>query len=59
LGFLTALFIQETQELINFNHRSQKLLSNFRNSHSTLGNNKNIQEQFPPGLVRIDSMRVE
>lgn len=55
---LSNRIIQETQELINFHDRSQKLLINFRNRHNTLSNNTDTQEQLPPGLVRINSMRV-
>lgn len=50
--------LRETSDLPNFQHRSRYLLVNFRVPQDLMTNKEVSQEQLPPGLVRIDPMRV-
>jgi hypothetical protein len=55
---LSNRILQETSDLPNFQQRSQHLLVNFRVPQDLMTNKEVSQERLPPGLVRIDPMRV-
>jgi hypothetical protein len=55
---LSNRIVRETSEPPNFEHRNRHLLVNFRVPQDLMTNKERSQEQLPPGLVRIDPMRV-
>jgi hypothetical protein len=55
---LSNRILKETSDLPNFQQRSQHLLVNFRVPQDLMTNKEVSQERLPPGLVRIDPMRV-
>lgn len=55
---LSNRILKETSDLGNFQYRQQHLLVNFRVPQDVIANRGTRQEQLPPGLVQLDSIRV-